>query len=341
MHLRAYRTFDKVARRIQLLYEVTIHSYGVMYEAGRQKLRDKKALGESIDIELESRTVKRPLKILAFHSRDVYPHMLRANLLVRLVTAFEVFLVDAVEEVAERSDTPFEIDARVEMSQRQFLALGKQQLVKDYVVRRTTRQMTSGGLDEIRKFYTKCLGVDVHPPTLTLTELQEIHERRHIHVHRAGYADEQYVHKYPATGAKIDQVLPVAETYLLRAIEVLSQSAEHVHQAVTAKYPAPPIWTYLDGSQSIAATVDQLMVVSATVANFQSAASLLNLTAPLKGTHTITSVVVWVGTRGGEVRWLVGGSTEEMTLFFRLLSAREHGGDISNVDYFKVKRDGA
>jgi hypothetical protein len=36
MRLTSYRTFHKSIQRLRLLYEVTIHSYNVVFEQGRQ-----------------------------------------------------------------------------------------------------------------------------------------------------------------------------------------------------------------------------------------------------------------------------------------------------------------
>jgi hypothetical protein len=338
MRLDSYRTFYKAARRIRLLYEVTIHSYSVMYENGHKSLKIPGRRDEKVEIQLEHRTVRRPLSILTFHAKDVYPQMLRSTMLVRLVAAFEAYLVDTVEEIALRSDAPFETDKRLELSQRQLLAMARDKSVKSHIVDKTARALTGGGLEEIRKFYQQMLALDISTPSVSYAEIEEIHQRRHLYIHRSGYADRQYVHQYPTAGVKIDELIPVPESYLLGALEALSGTALYIKREVEKKFPEPAAWKYLNGLSSISASSPQLVVVEATVKKSQAALPLLDLTAPLNSNVAISAVVVWVAVKGHQVRWLVGGSPKQVTEFFLVLSGYEASGALDNVDSFKVRR---
>jgi hypothetical protein len=61
-------------------------------------------------ITLDQGIVNRPLKVLTFHAKDVYPQLFRSTLLIRLVAAYEAFLVDTIGEISRRSDEPFASD---------------------------------------------------------------------------------------------------------------------------------------------------------------------------------------------------------------------------------------
>ena len=336
----SYRTFHRVGLRIRLLYDVTVHSYGLMYEDGRIRLRDKEQRSAQVEIALSTQTVKRPLKVLTFHARDVYPQLLRSTLLVRLVAAFEAFLIDTIEEISERSDEPFASDKKLEISQRQLLALAREQGLKSFLVNKTTRQLTSGGFEEIRKFYKSTLGIDIAPANTSPKLLEEIHDRRHLYVHRAGYVDEQYVHKYPASGLRVDELAPVTEAYFLGALGLFSSAALQVKTAVESKYPDPPVWHYTNGNQQVG-NHEQVVVVTARILNPTASAGLVDLSAPIGGGFTVADMTVWVSQKGADIRWLLSGSRLGVSSVFKSLAYHQDQGHIAQIDSFKVMRNGA
>jgi type VI protein secretion system component VasK len=141
-----YRRFSKAAHCITVLYEVTVSSYRLLYDSGRSRLRSEDAATAVDELRLEDRTTRRsPLGQLTYHAKDVYPQMLRSTLLIRLVAAYEAFLTDSLRELAERLD----------LSQAQLLSLAENQEVEEFIVDKTLRSLSSGGLKDAAKFYKK------------------------------------------------------------------------------------------------------------------------------------------------------------------------------------------
>jgi hypothetical protein len=94
MSLNSFRALNRGLQRIRLLYEVTTHSYTLLYETGKQQLKSSQNPKEGIELRLQGKTITRPLKTLAYHARDVYPQLLRSTLLIRLVAVYEAFLIE-------------------------------------------------------------------------------------------------------------------------------------------------------------------------------------------------------------------------------------------------------
>ena len=324
---------------MRLLYDVTAHSYGLMFEDGRKRLRDPAQRDALVEIALSTQTEKRPLKVLTFHAKDVYPQLLRSTLLIRLVAMFEAFLIDTIEEVAERSDHPLDSDKMVEISQRQLLAIERKQTISSYLIKRTTRQLTSGGFSEIRKFYRSKLGVEVAQANTPSKLIEEIHDRRHLYVHRAGYVDEQYVHKYPSCGFKVDDLAPIDEGYFLAALGLISNAALQVKTQVEAKYPSAPVWSYTTGKRSKLDGTAQLVVVTARIIKGSEISSLIDLSCPIGGSLTASDITVWVSTKARDVRWLLSGSRQDISKFFKILAHHQDQGHIAQLDSFKLNRD--
>ncbi|HEY8084429.1 MAG TPA: hypothetical protein VIE69_02360, partial [Methylophilaceae bacterium] len=211
-----------------------MHSYGILYESGREALRNPDRKDEKVEFRLGVDTVRRPLKVVTYHARDVYPELLRSTLLVRLIAAYEAFLIDCVEEISQRTHEPFLSDGRLDFSQEQLLTIDAEEGIFRYIVKKTLRRLTSGGLKEIRKFYQNKLGTDLMPNLGGFIKIEELHDRRHLFVHRLGYADAEYVAKYPSTGIVEDKLLPVSETYLAEAFQNLEASGLHIKKMLEA-----------------------------------------------------------------------------------------------------------
>jgi hypothetical protein len=157
-------------------------------------------------------------------------------LLIRLVAAYGAFLTDSLREIAGRSSNFLKSDQRVDLSQEHLLSLAENQGIEEFIVNKTPRSLSSGGFKKIVKFYKK-INIDVGPPGIALRDIEEIHDRRHLYVHRGGTADDQYCSKYPSTCVTTYARLPVEETYLLTAIKHMEDSARHVRNQLDARFP--------------------------------------------------------------------------------------------------------
>jgi hypothetical protein len=338
MRLTSYRTFLKSIQRMRLLYEVTIHSYNVLFEQGRQRLRSKGASRDHLEFKLGESTVKRPLKIVTFHARDIYPQLLRSTLLVRLVATYEAFLVDTVEEISQRSLAPFMADGRIDMSQGQFLTLAKERNALGYVVSKKLRQLTSGGLEEIRKWYTGTVGIDLLAPGQGLADIQEIHDRRHLFVHRSGYADAQYSARYKATGIAEGELAVVDEPYFVSSMGTLQESALHLKQLVEARFPSPPVRSYIAGAVQLPMAPDCLQFIlirPKTPAGWQEFTAL-DTVIPIVG--KLREIIVWMSNDGNELRYVIGASRQQLTALMKVIHQALKRGDIDEGHGFKIKR---
>jgi hypothetical protein len=338
MRLSAYRDLHKALQRIRLLYEATMHSYGVLYETGRDAMRDANRRDEKVEFRLGAQVVKRPLKVVTYHARDVYPELLRSTLLVRTVAAYEAFLVDCVEEVSTRSREPFLSDGRLDFSQEQLLVIDAEEGIFRHIVKRSLRRLTSGGLKEIRKFYQKNLGTDLTPDSATFTNVEEIHDRRHLFVHRSGYADAEYIARHPSTGAVEDKLLPVSEAYLAEVFQTLERSGLHIKQALEALYPEPQTRRYSTGDFILPSEPEHLLYISFLTRNEQGRLGFTDLSLDLGNGKTLKNIVAWVSDDGQSVRMLIGGDSSSIAALHDVLRERGRAGSIKLGESFKVKR---
>jgi hypothetical protein len=317
-----------------MLYEVTVDSYRLLYDSGRERLRKEGVESATHEVTLgDKKTRKRPLRQLAFHARDVYPLILRSTLLIRLVAAYEALLTDSLREVGGWSLDFLKSDQRLDLSQEHLLALVEKHGVEQFVLNRTLRSLSSGGFKEIVRFYGK-MGIDVAPPGVPLRDLEEIHDRRHLYVHRGGTADEQYCNNYPSSGAVLDVLLPVDELYLLTSIKHLENSAKHIRKQLDARFPQP-IWVYTKGLRKLSDAMENVNLFSGEVIN----GSPLDLGVTLSdGVTTLKNVAIWIGRRGNEFKLLVGGNATQAALYSKHLYLAEINGNLARVVSEKLLR---
>jgi hypothetical protein len=332
------RDLLKTLQRIRLLYEATMHSYGVLHETGREAMRNASRRTEKVEFRLGAQVVKRPLKVITYHARDVYPQLLRSTLLIRMVAAYEAFLIDCIEEISARSREPFLSDGRLEFSQEQLLAIDAQEGIFGHIVKRTLRRLTSGGLKEIRKFYQKNLGTDLVPDSSSFSNVEEIHDRRHLFVHRSGYADAEYVARYPSTGAVETKLLPVSEAYLVDVFRTLELSGLHIKRALELRYPAPPTRRYVAGDVALPSEPEHLLYISFLTKNEQARVGFVDLSLDLGDGKTLKNIIAWASDDGMIFRMLIGGDSRSIAALHDVLRDRSRAGIIKLGESFKVKR---
>jgi hypothetical protein len=151
------------------------------------------------DKRLQQKDWKREVAKNAGHFKQIIeellPRTLRETIFVRLVSALEVFLTDIVREVYAGRRDLLESDTHIELSYRYLSSLRSTSDLITFLVDRDCRALTSGGFKKTTKYYRERLGIDIGGLS-HFNSLSEIHERRHLLVHRLGFTDEQYRHMY-------------------------------------------------------------------------------------------------------------------------------------------------
>ena len=99
------------------------------------------------------------------------------------------------------------------------------------------RNLTSGGLKEIDKYYKKMFDIDIKNLGINFQEIEEIHIRRHLFVHRNGVTDLEYITKFPSFGYKLGQQIKIEHDYLIDILNKLSVFAGVVNKALLKKFP--------------------------------------------------------------------------------------------------------
>lgn len=229
-----YNQFKLNIKELKQLYDITYHLYLQEHERIKELLPTSRPV-ETVTTQVG--IVNHGLNSLFQKTQKKYPDKLRQLILVSSITTLEVFLVDLIQEISKRDTTPFNEQAPVEFTKGQVLNSPSIADLKKEIISRDLRKLTSGGFTEIRKYYQKKFQIDFNNLNVPIKQLEEIHTRRHLHVHRNGVCDKEYVNKYPKMGYTVGSKILITHDYLKESLEKLSEFAQAVNKAVLTKYP--------------------------------------------------------------------------------------------------------
>lgn len=77
--LKAYSGFQKTSTRIHRLHDVTIHAYNENFIKGKELLKKRENRNLIVEVKSGNKIIRYPLNGLTYHSRDVYPVLLRVS----------------------------------------------------------------------------------------------------------------------------------------------------------------------------------------------------------------------------------------------------------------------
>jgi hypothetical protein len=232
----AYNAFLKGVKRLSQLYDFSMHCYSHVSDDLQARLDSGELQPESHVKSKRGFIPHHRVATTLAHVKEYFPKELRSVILVRLVSALEVFLIDQIEESAASAERIFREDVTVEWPRGKLGAFESLEELREAFISADCRNLSSAGFDEVRKYYKKHLGIDICPPNTSIESIREVHARRHLHVHNAGIVDEKYTREFGAA-AKVGYRLGVSDTYLRDAVSLIRSVAKHVAAQARAKFP--------------------------------------------------------------------------------------------------------
>lgn len=208
--------------RLETLYFVSTITY-----KREAKDRYRKSRGADRPIEFQTPEWKREIAHNAGHFKamvdGVLPKTLRETIFVRLVSALEVFHVDIVRAVYALRRDLLQRESTIELPYSYLATLDTLPELITRLVDRDCRAITSGGFEYATKFYKQRFNIELKSIP-AYGKLKEIHDRRHVLVHRLGYTDDQYRHSYRYTHRRVS----VDQPYLLSSIQFIRSFVQEI-----------------------------------------------------------------------------------------------------------------
>lgn len=212
-NLKSYTNFLNELLVLERFYFATKYSYE-QTENVINFIRDKKLkFAQETEFGL---TVGKPNPFsVKKRARTTRRNIILEIIYVRIVSALEVLLVDLIRDVFIITKDPFKRqDIKHQFSQGELLSLDSTTSILNMIVNKECRKLSSGGYNDIVKYYKRHFNIDIgsfHPGN---KRMEEIHDRRHLLVHKLGKTDKAYRKKYNTSSTSV----LINEEYLLETI---------------------------------------------------------------------------------------------------------------------------
>lgn len=236
--MRGYESYNKFKKNVKdsrQIYDITFH----LYQIESAKLGKELENGTEINPTLRTSvgSIEHSPTSLYQRLQGSYPYKLRQLILISTITALEVYLTDVILEIFNRDITPFKVNEPVSFQKNYLLSMSSMNKIHTDLITKDFRNLTSGGLKEIEKYYKKIFEINIRNLGINFQEIEEIHTRRHLFVHRNGIADLEYETKFPNYNYKSGQQIKIEHKYLIDSLNKLSEFTKLVNKEIVKKYP--------------------------------------------------------------------------------------------------------
>jgi len=226
-----------------------------------------------------------------------------------------VYLTDVILEIFERDLSPFKVSEPVTFQKNYLLSTSSINTIHSDLIAKDFTNLKIGGIKEIEQYYKKMFEIDIKNLSVSFKEIEEIHLRRHLFVHKTGVADLEYVTKFPGMGYKLGQQIKIEHDYLIASLDRLSDFAQVLNKALLKKFPETnrkP--NYNVGSKYFDKDSLNLMLeISILTEGFDIVSYLTTLTV---NGRSLSDYIVQVTTLDNSCVLFLSGKQSELSVFF-------------------------
>jgi len=154
-------------------------------------------------------------------------YFLRELILIRLISALEVYLIDNIKYISANNIFIFKTNEPISFTTAEIISYDSITEIFEKLITRDCRKLSSDGFIKIMTYYNTKFKLNISSIFPGEKTMNEYHDRRHLFVHRLGKTDEYYRHKYNVKNVG----LSINETYLLKAFEDIKLYAKFIDKA--------------------------------------------------------------------------------------------------------------
>jgi hypothetical protein len=322
--MRGFESYNKLKNNLKdsrQIYDITYH----LYQTERIRLKAELTSGQKINPTLNTSigSIEHSPTSLYQRLETLYPFKLRQLLLISAITSLEVYLTDVILEIFERDITPFKKKEPITFQKNYLLSLSSIRKIQQDLISKDFRNLTSGGLNQIEKYYKKMFDIDLKNLGINFNEIEEIHIRRHLFVHRNGITDTDYVAKFPEYGFRVSEQIKIEHQYLIDSLNKISDFAGSINSSILGKFPIKTRETkYHIGIKEFDNQLKSLMVdISILQSSFDHVEFLNNLT--VRGLN-LSDFIVQIVTVDNSCLVFLNGKQSDLSAFYNAIDEHEH-----------------
>ncbi|WP_396596265.1 hypothetical protein [Dokdonia sp. R86516] len=333
--MQGYESYNKFKNNLKdskQLYDITYHLYISERQRLKKLLKSNKKINPTLLTSIGS--IEHSPTSLYQRLESLYPFKLRQLILISTITALEVYLTDVILEIFERDISPFKKDEPATFQKNYLLNLSSIQKLQKDIISKDFRNLTSGGLTQIEKYYKKMFDIDLKNLGVSFKEIEEIHIRRHLFVHRNGVTDNEYVRKFPQFGFRVAEQIHLEHDYLIESLNKISDFAGKVNNQIIAKFPDKTRQTkYHIGTKGFDTQLKNFMIeMSILESNFDHVDYLNNIS--VRGVN-MSEYIVQIATIEKTCLLFICGKQSELSSFFYAIKGNEKLSILKTIELKK------
>lgn len=329
---RSYRKLRMEISRLKRLYATSVFSFmesavGLAEKIKRKELNPDEPV-PARKCTLENGILASNAFALINNMKKQFPRYLRETIFVRLVSALEVFLMDVIQDIFLARRDLFHSDTIIKYSQRELLSLKSIVDIYNRLISRETRNLQNQGFEKVSKYYGNRFGIFLTGENFSESYFEELHDRRHLLVHRLGETDSSYRHKYNSKKKRVT----IDEHYLQEAfisIEKLTEKVSKEALALVSNEFGGRV-KYVESEATIEAEVISQACAELFKPNYVYSCQT--------GIALLRDIILSYEEAGNFVTLKVGGTKEEIKAYIRILRKLNKSGAI-NLIHVKRKSD--
>ena len=329
LRLAGFSQADLEYKRLEQLWLALQFSLDIAKDDVAKRVREQRSLGNSELLSSDGhKSISKSHYIFLQKIKSQIPKYAREVIYVRLVSTFEVMLVDVVRDLFLNSPEIFyDQNRQFQISHAELLSAKDLSKLRNRLINDELRQLHSKGLKDISKYFDKKIGIKFSDLGVNLNLLWEMVDRRHLLVHRLGRADEPYRRKY---GYEPRAPLTIDHQYLADGFDMFRKFSLALEQKISDKFD----FSAATGQETNNRIDLQIEIESASVDGDRVAKRDFGFVVHDrdKGERTAQLADIWLGERvgeNGERILLVGGTDDEIDAYLKALRKRQKAGLLS------------
>lgn len=193
--LRAFKHFDLELKSLASFLMISNPYFDELVTKNIWEIESIKAEKLRIESMLNFEPTTTDFLIRSFEKNISF--LSRELIYIRIISALELFLVQCVRDIFKQTSEPFKSNLKkVELNYSQILNISSVSEIRNQLLHKETRPLSSAGYEDVVKYYKQQLGVDISSIGVGLEKMKYYHQIRHILVHRLGKVDKQFKKQY-------------------------------------------------------------------------------------------------------------------------------------------------
>lgn len=187
-------------------------------------------IGERVE-DLTDVDIFVPMEMKQFHQ---FPELIRILGLSHLVTIFEGYLKDIVQEILLAH--PDTLKSGKQLTAEEVLTLGGRKQIANYLAEKEAEELQYSSFEKIVKYFDDKLSINLNTSEVSPEQITEILATRNIHVHNKGIVNRRFQKLVKGSTLRLGAYKRITKAYLEYAISCIETIVSFIDTEARAKY---------------------------------------------------------------------------------------------------------